>query len=310
VSQDISGQPGLTSIVIPCFNQRQYLGEALASACSQPDTEVILVDDGSTDGSATLAGCFPGVRLFQQANAGVAAARNAGLAAARGEFVLFLDADDRLHRGAIEVLRAALVAHPEAILAYGHYQAIDEAGRPETGGPALRAPGGAYEAMLRSNYICVPAAALYRTGALRQQGGFPARIDPVADYALYLQLTRERSITAVGAIVADYRRHAASMSGRPDLMLAATLRVHRQQRAYVATAPLRMAWRAGQRYWQEFYGDRLMDQIRGDWRSGRRWRATRHGLTLVRHAPRVFLKHLARKIRLYRRRYKTNLLSS
>lgn len=310
MSQGISGRPELASIVIPCFNQKQYLGEALASACSQPDTEVILVDDGSIDGSATLAGCFPGVRLVQQANAGVAAARNAGLAAARGEFVLFLDADDRLHPGAIGVLRAALVAQPEAVLAYGHYQAIDEDGRPVTGGPALRTAGGAYEAMLRSNYICVPAAALYRTGVLRLEGGFPARIDPVADYALYLQLTRERSIAAVDVTVADYRRHAASMSGRPDLMLAATLRVHRQQRAHATTAPLRRAWRAGQRYWQEFYGNRLMDQIRGDWRSGRRWRAASRGLTLARHAPRVFLKHLARKVTLYGRRYKTNLLSS
>jgi glycosyltransferase involved in cell wall biosynthesis len=310
VSQHLPAQPGLTSIVIPCFNQREYLGEALSSACRQPGTEVILVDDGSTDGSAARADDFPQVRLVQQANRGVAAARNAGLAVVRGEFVLFLDADDRLHADAVAALRSALMTHPEAVLAYGHYRAIDEAGRPQTGGPAPRGQGDAYEAMLQSNYICVPAAALYRTDVLRKRGGFPSGIDPVADYALYLRLTRDAAIVEVEEVVVDYRRHRGSMSARPVRMLAATLRVHRQQRAYAVTPPLRKAWRAGRRYWQEFYGDRFMDQIRGEWRSGRRLAAAWHGLVLAWHTPRVFLKHLTRKIALYRNRYKTNLSSS
>lgn len=87
---------------MPVYNVEAYLGECLDSILGQPygDVEVVLVDDGSTDASATIASRFaaadPRVRLVSQANAGLGAARNAGVAAARGEFLTFVDSDDRL----------------------------------------------------------------------------------------------------------------------------------------------------------------------------------------------------------------------
>ena len=90
----------LVSIIIPCYNAEPWLAAAVESALGQtwPATETIVVDDGSRDGSLALARTFEprGVRVLAQANRGAAAARNAGLAAARGAFIQFLDADDLL----------------------------------------------------------------------------------------------------------------------------------------------------------------------------------------------------------------------
>src|SRR5689334_23375145 len=90
------------SVVVPVYNVERYLDECLASLAAQhvEDFEAILVDDGSTDGSAAIArrhaGRDPRFRLVSQGNAGLGAARNAGVELARGEFLAFLDSDDKV----------------------------------------------------------------------------------------------------------------------------------------------------------------------------------------------------------------------
>ena len=107
--------PSVTT-VIPAFNAEAFLGEAIESVFSQdyPDVEVIVVDDGSTDGTAELAECFSGVRLIGQRNQGPAAARNAAIAAARGELIALLDADDLMAPGRLRTQAGYLMSHPEA----------------------------------------------------------------------------------------------------------------------------------------------------------------------------------------------------
>src|SRR5437870_5008653 len=92
-----SCEPGLVSIVIPCHNYARYVGEAIESALAQTHqpVEVVVVDDGSTDASKDVVSGYA-VTLLAQPNRGVCAAANAGIRASRGEFVLRLDADDRL----------------------------------------------------------------------------------------------------------------------------------------------------------------------------------------------------------------------
>src|ERR687894_2072239 len=101
------GEGGLVTVVIPCYNQAHFLGEAIESVLSQtyPHFEIVVVDDGSTDNTSEVASGYPPdkVRLIRQENKGLSAARNAGLGRSGGEYVVFLDSDDRLLAEALEV---------------------------------------------------------------------------------------------------------------------------------------------------------------------------------------------------------------
>lgn len=113
---------GRVSVVIPVYNGEQFLGDAIASVLAQGDEllEILVVDDGSTDGSAALAESFGcPVRVIRQDNAGPAAARNRGIAEARGEFIAFLDADDLYTPDKFDLQVGRLDRHPEIDIVVG-----------------------------------------------------------------------------------------------------------------------------------------------------------------------------------------------
>lgn len=105
----------LVSVVTPVFNGERFLADAIGSVLAQTYRrfELIVVDDGSTDGSVALARSFPDVRVLEQDHAGPGAARNAGIAASRGELLAFLDADDLMPVDKLEVQVAYLKSHPD-----------------------------------------------------------------------------------------------------------------------------------------------------------------------------------------------------
>ncbi|WP_165775197.1 glycosyltransferase family 2 protein [Mameliella alba] len=111
------------SVVVPLYNKRAFIGRALASIAAQEvqPEEVIVVDDGSTDGSAEVVSDFKGlpIRLIRQQNAGVSVARNRGIAYARCDWVAFLDADDEYLPGAIKSMRDARDMYPGASVVFG-----------------------------------------------------------------------------------------------------------------------------------------------------------------------------------------------
>ena len=110
----------LFSIIIPVYNVQNYLSACVKSVVEQSgprDWECILVDDGSTDQSGAmcdaLAAELPGLKVIHRENGGLAAARNTGLKAATGDWLLFLDSDDAMAPGLLAQLRGALAAHPD-----------------------------------------------------------------------------------------------------------------------------------------------------------------------------------------------------
>lgn len=118
------GQP-LVSILIPVYNAEKWLGEAVHSTLAQtwPHREIIIVDDGSRDRSLEIARSFKprGVKVFQQENSGASSARNKAFRQSRGEYIQYLDADDILAPGKIEVQVKRLETEPPGTVASGAY---------------------------------------------------------------------------------------------------------------------------------------------------------------------------------------------
>lgn len=111
------------SVIIPVYNTREWLPRCLESVASQSvpeeDYEIVIVNDGSTDGSETVAAEFaaghPNVRVISQPNAGLSAARNAGLAAAGGDYIWFVDSDDRVAPESLQKIIAACSSAPDVV---------------------------------------------------------------------------------------------------------------------------------------------------------------------------------------------------
>lgn len=124
----------LVSVVMPVFNVERYVGEAIDSVLAQNfmDFELIIVDDGGSDGSMRICREFldPRIRIVHQANRGLAGARNTGIAAARGEFVALLDADDRWDRAKLTLHAIHLRTNPHVDVSFSGSRLIDARGRP------------------------------------------------------------------------------------------------------------------------------------------------------------------------------------
>lgn len=259
----------LISVVIPCYNHGRFLREAFESVGTSRPAEVVIVDDGSTDDSTEVAqDCASSrpsgtsVRIVRQPNSGVAAARNRGFAESRGAFVVFLDSDDRLAPGALEVGARALEDRPDAVFAYGRCQMMAGDGTLLATPRQPRTERHAYHELLRNNYIWTPANVMFRRAPLERYGTFDPGLSGVADYELYLRLARIFPVHDHGQLVAHYRRHATNMRSDAARMLRETLAVLRSQRPYVDGDPDAMgAFREGWRNWQEFYGSRLVNEI-------------------------------------------------
>ncbi|KRT78036.1 MAG: family 2 glycosyl transferase [Armatimonadetes bacterium CSP1-3] len=213
----------LASVVIPAHNYGRYLAAAVESALGQTyaPLEVIVVDDGSTDDTAEILRGFAGrVRALRLEGRGVAAARNAGLFAAEGEYVLFLDADDLLLPEGVAHLARHLQEHPDADAAYGLWYQCDTRLRrafivrsPIRDGPVL-------PRLFLGNIVATPSAMLLRRQTLIAAGGFDRSLTFTADWEMWLRLARRGCMFgAVPRPVAVYRIHARSMSG--DLARAA-----------------------------------------------------------------------------------------
>jgi glycosyltransferase involved in cell wall biosynthesis len=285
----VSGLPAAPAVcvVIPCYNQAHFLGEAIASALEQAyrPLQVVVVDDGSTDATAEIAGRYDAVRCLRQANRGLPAARNAGLAAGRGEYVVFLDADDRLLPGALETGATALDRHPQAAFAVGRHRRIAADGRPLPSPSRPRVDADHYTSLVRRCWIQMPATVMYRRSVLEAVGGFDATFRYAEDYELYLRITRRYPVVDHHVEVAEYRQHGDTLSRNAERMLAATLRALGDHRPGPdATPDHRAAYRARDNV--VWYFERLLDKAQGDLRA-RRWRAAGHALLVFgRYLPR------------------------
>lgn len=300
------------SVVIPSYNQGHFLADAIASvrgACSSAPVEIVVVDDGSTDDTRAVAEAFEGVRVVSQPNARLAGARNRGLQESRGEYVTFLDADDRFAPGAIEIGVASLVEHPDCSFVFGRCLMMSDDGTLLPTPVQPRIEDAHYRELLLHNYIWTPAIAMFRREAVERAGGFRAEANAAADYDLYLRIARTSPVYDHASVVAHYRRHDSNMSGNAIRMLRETLAVLRAQRPFVVNDPaLRRAYRQGWRYWQGLYGTELVNEIRAHVHRHEWLQAASKAITLARFDPRGLAHHATQKLRIAASRWRATLL--
>jgi hypothetical protein len=216
--------PPTVSVLVPVHDAEAFLAEALASALGQDypadRLDVVVVDDGSSDASAAIAAGFAEreperVRVLRQANAGTAAAVNAARAAARGELLALLDADDRWPADKLVNQVRALDAAPDAGLLYGDMTVIDAEGATvadswlQTIWPGEPPSGRCFGALLEAN----PATAssiLLRAELSRRLGPIPVELRS-ADWWLALAAARAGAIAYLPEPRTGYRLHDANI---------------------------------------------------------------------------------------------------
>lgn len=216
-------EPGLVSVILPAFNAERFIRRAMESVLAQTYAllEVLVVDDGSTDGTAAEVKRFIAedgrVRLFSQANAGVAAARNLAIRQARGEFIAPIDADDiwfpRKLEKQVQTLRAA---SDSVALVYTWSVLLDEEERLLDGCPVWDVEGDVFEALLYRNFIGNASVPLIRRSALGDMSYDSRLRDQGAqgceDWDLYLRIAEKHQFRAVREYLVGYRQLHGSMS--------------------------------------------------------------------------------------------------
>jgi glycosyltransferase involved in cell wall biosynthesis len=220
----------LVSIILSYYNEVRFIAEAVESAKSQTykNIEVIVVDDGSTEQAHQHLLTIPGIKVIRQTNGGAAAARNRGLAESSGDYIVFLDHDDRLMPNAVESHFEALKMKPGAGLIFAARRDIDERGN-VTGSPYICVPRRNYfHTLLETNPIHCPATAMLSREALNQVGGFDPSVEPGDDWDLYIRIAHDFPVLRHTALVAEYRIHGSAVSQDGKKMYAAYERVFKK----------------------------------------------------------------------------------
>ena len=224
------------SVCIPTFQGVRYLSDALRSACAQARraVEVLVVDDASTDGTAEVAASFAndGVRVVRNPQRlGLPGNWNKCLELARGDYVLVLGQDDHLEPMALATLAGALDGAPDAPLAFGRREVVEEHGSAYLGAPYREAlarflatcppritgpeilDGGLRQGRDPTwNVVGEPSFVLLRRQAALAAGGFDAAFRQLADWDMWLRLSRTARMAFTGERVGVFRAHPRAQS--------------------------------------------------------------------------------------------------
>jgi glycosyltransferase involved in cell wall biosynthesis len=226
------------SVLLPVWNTAPFLDAAIDSILEQtfPSFELIVIDDGSTDGSGAIAERFAcrdaRVRVIHRSHEGLSASLNAGLALARGEYVARMDADDISVTDRLRKQVAHLDARPACVAVGSWIEVVDEDGQYigrktfATEHDAIRA------ALLRGISQMAHPTVVARRDVLRAMGGYDARRYPSEDFDLWFRLGERGELANLGEVLLKHRRHAAAVGVRDrEKMKAMSLAICNEARA-------------------------------------------------------------------------------
>lgn len=221
------------SAVIPCYNGAAFLEEALRSVLAQtraPD-EILVVDDGSTDDSASIARRAGATCITLAQNSGPGAARNHGISRASGDLIAFLDADDFWMPTHLADVASLLERYPESPVAFSRIHRFGDDDLISPASIPAGAPTFMFWQLIEEN-IVAQSAAVVRRETLLQHGGYNAARRYSEDYELWLRLARHHSFVCTNAVTAGYR-------------------VHPQQATHDVVRMLHGRWDVKHQFWRE-----------------------------------------------------------
>jgi glycosyltransferase involved in cell wall biosynthesis len=205
----------LVSVIIPNFNNGQYISSAVDCVLSQtyPNVETIVVDDGSTDDSRSKLREFGNsIKVIEQSNQGVSAARNRGVEASKGDVLAFLDADDRWASEKLTQQVEKLYSDPEIGLVHCAVEDIDDTGR------VIEVHRGGLEGWVADDLLKYQRPVILGGGsativsrvAVDTVGGFNESMRVGEDWEFYYRVARRFKVGFVNEVLVSYRRHSAN----------------------------------------------------------------------------------------------------
>jgi glycosyltransferase involved in cell wall biosynthesis len=216
-----------------------------------------VVDDGSPVSAASVlaeGNNLANVTLIRTENRGLSAARNLGFQNSSGEFLLFLDSDDRLVPGAIQSHLKTLADHPDAALSFGGATTIDERSTEIHAAHVCRPRRDYFLKLLETNMIATPGAALIRRSAFLEAHLFDESFRMAEDYRLYLKIARRHPFALNNRCALERRMHQNNMSKNLEPMLAATMAaLDKVEAEETLTRRERKRLSYGRRHWTHVY---------------------------------------------------------
>jgi glycosyltransferase involved in cell wall biosynthesis len=224
INSSNNGLP-LVSIVIPNYNNANFLGDAILSILRQTykHYEIIIVDDGSTDNSRQVVSTFGDeVRYIWQENKGLGGARNTGILAANGTFVGFLDADDQWMPDFLETMVFQTQKNLDTAVFFSNARYMDERGMdlPQSVGIPAIPLGKMYHSLLRANFI-IPSTVLVKRSVIIDEGLFDQSCKPLhgcEDWDLWLRIAPRYKFLGIPASLVRYRLHGNTFSANSTHM--------------------------------------------------------------------------------------------
>jgi glycosyltransferase involved in cell wall biosynthesis len=305
-----ASKPITISVLIPCYNQGHFLRETVESVLAQtyPHVEIVVVNDGSTDGTAAVAASFGDrIRCITKSNGGLSAARNTGILAAHGEFVHFLDSDDMIRPDFLQRVADAIARRPECHVFNSSWEDRTPDGELLERKQARFFPRDVFHALLASVDAGPPCCYTIRKSALANVGLFDVHLKSQEDLDMWLRLAAAGyEFVPVADAFAIYRVYPGSMSRNFEVMYRNGLAVLKKCRSYHrGCRDCASAARQGTRrqrmncFGRALKHDLLACAAAGQWRAG--FRKARRAATLnpifLGYLVRESILHLCRRFR-------------
>lgn len=244
----------LISVIIPTYNHANYLKKAINSVLLQTYTnfEIIVMDDGSTDNTKEVISEFGTIKYIYQDNAGLSAARNNSIPHSKGEFLIFLDADDWLYPEALSIQMDYFIKYPELSFVSGAHSKIFVDENKFFKNSDFEIIDNHFLRLLQFNYIAHPAAAMFRRHIFDKYI-FDPHLKSCQDYDLYLYIAKNYNTVHHSQFVSAYRLHSNNMSSNYAHMLREILDIMLKHKAFISSEEERKAYKAGRKLVIDFY---------------------------------------------------------